>query len=217
MRIFSLILLFCAAAGAQSIDGLNVSVTRTVTLPSDEAAFTVLVSGALDLTADQALQALQTAGLQNLSVTGTGLGQTYSYPEPATVQVVYQISFTVPAGALKDAAKKLEALRLAPPQPLAGLQYNATVNTSAATIETSRQSVLPQLLAEAQKKAQFLATSAGVKLGPIKGMSEYFYGSYSSVSGWFSSSQMVSGSFSNSSAGGTQYTFYANVTFSLAP
>src|SRR5215470_6849180 len=99
MRMFSLIFLFCAAAGAQAIDGLNVSVTRTVTLPSDEAAFTVLVSGALDLTADQALEVLQTAGLQNLSVTGTGLGQTYGYPEPAAVQVVYQINFTVAAAA----------------------------------------------------------------------------------------------------------------------
>jgi hypothetical protein len=217
MRIFSLILLLCAAAGAQSTDGLNVSVTRTVTLPSDEAAFTVLVSGALDLTADQALQVLQTAGLQNLSVTGTGLGQTYSYPEPAAVQVVYQISFTVPAGALKDAAKKLEALRLAPPQPLSSLQYNATVNTSAATIESSRQTVLPQLLAEAQKKAQFLATSAGVKLGAIKGVGESSYAAYGYVTGLVTSLQMVSGSFSNSNSGGTQYTYYANVTFSLAP
>ena len=84
--MFSLILLCCAAACAQGIDGLSVSVTWTVTLPADEAAFTVLVSGALDVTADQALQALQTAGLQNLSVTGTGLGQTYAYPEPAAVQ-----------------------------------------------------------------------------------------------------------------------------------
>ena len=217
MRTFSLILLFCAAACAQAIDGLNVSVNRTVTLPSDEAAFTVLVSGALDITADQALQVLQTAGLQNLSVTGTGLGQTYSYPEPAAVQVVYQVNFTVAAAALKDAGKKLEALRLAPPQPLSGLQYNATVNTSAAAIESSRQTVLPQLLAEAQKKAQFLATSAGVKLGAIKGVSESSYAAYGYVSGWLASPQIVSGSFSNSNTGGTQYTYYANVTFSLAP
>jgi hypothetical protein len=215
--MFSLIFLFCAAAGAQAIDGLNVSVTRTVTLPSDEAAFTVLVSGALDLTADQALEVLQTAGLQNLSVTGTGLGQTYSYPEPAAVVVVYQINFTVAAGAMKDAAKKLETLRLAPPQPLSGLQYNATVNTSAATIESSRQTVLPQLLAEAQKKAQFLATSAGVKLGAIKGVSESSYAVYGNISGWLTSPQIVSGSFSSSNAGGTQYAYYANVTFSLAP
>jgi hypothetical protein len=217
MRIFSLILLCCAAACAQSIDGLSVSVTRTVTLPADEAAFTVLVSGALDVTADQVLQALQTAGLQNLSVTGTGLGQTYSYPEPSAVQVVYQVNFTVTAAALKDAAKKLEALRLAPPQPLTGLQYTAVVNTGASTIETSRQTVLPQLLLEAQKKAQFLATSANVKLGAIKGVSESSYGTYALVSGWFSSLQTVTGGFSNSNTGGTQYTFYTTVTFSLAP
>lgn len=215
--MFSLILLCCAASFGQAIEGLSVSVTRTVTLPSDEAAFTVLASGPLDVTADQVLQLLQTAGLQNLSVAGTGLGQTYSYPEPSAVQVVYQINFTVSAAALKDAGKKLEALRLAPPQPLTGLQYTAIVNTGAATIESSRQTVLPQLLAEAQKKAQFLATSAGVKLGAIKGVSESSYGAYALLGNWISSPQAITSSVSNSGTGGTQYTFYATVTFSLAP
>ncbi|HEY1497087.1 MAG TPA: SIMPL domain-containing protein [Candidatus Solibacter sp.] len=217
MRIFSLILLGCAAACAQSIDGLSVSVTRNVTLAADEAAFTVLASAAIDVTAEQALQVLQTAGLQNLSVAGTGLGQTYSYPEPSAVQVINQINFTVPAAALRDAAKKLEALRLAPPQPLAGLQYSAIVNTGAATVEASRQTILPQLLAEAQKKAQFLATSAGVKLGAIKGVSESSYGVYALVGNWISSPQAITSSVSNSNSNGTQYTYYATVTFSLAP
>jgi uncharacterized protein YggE len=217
MRLFSLIFLLGVSAFAQSTEGLSVSVNRTLTLTADEAVFTVLAATALDVTAGQVLEILQTAGLQNLSVSGTGLGQTYSYPDPSAAQTVYQINFTVPAANLKDAAKKLEALRLAPPPNLNGLQYAASVNAGAASLETARQTVLPQLLADAQKKAQFLAASAGLKLGTIKGVTESSYSAYALVGNWISTPQAVYSSSSNSSAGGMQFTFYASVTFGLAP
>ncbi len=132
-------------------------------------------------------------------------------------QTVYQINFTVPAAKLNDAAKKLEALRLAPPPNLNGLQYAASVNAGAASLETARQTVLPQLLADAQKKAQFLAASAGLKLGTIKGVTESSYSAYALVGSWISTPQAVFSSSSNSTASGMQFTFYASVTFGLAP
>lgn len=216
MRIFSLIFVLAAAAFAQSADGLNVSVNRTVNIAADEAVFTVVAATTLEGTADQVSQVLQTAGIQNLSLTATGLGQTYSYPQTSDVLAFFQFTFTVPAANLKDAAKKLEAVRAAPPALLQSLQYSASVNASTAAVETARQTVLPQLLAEAQKKAQFLATSANLKLGPIKGVNESSYVAYALVGSWISTPQ-VFGSTSNSTNGGTQFTYYASVTFSLAP
>jgi hypothetical protein len=217
MRTLFLILLFCAAAFAQYADGISVSVNRTVTLTADEAVFTVVVSTGLDVTADQATQALQSAGLQNLTVSGVGLGQPYSYPEPSAAQTYYQFTFTMPASNLKDAAKKLEAIRTAPPEIIASLQYAATVNASAATLEAARQTVLPQLLAEAQKKAQFLAASANVKLGAIKGVNESSYGTYAFLGSWISTPAAMYTNSSTNNSTGMQYTLYASVTFGVAP
>lgn len=216
MRTFGLVLLLSGAALAQYNDGVSVSVSRTVTLAADEAAFTVLASTGLDGTAEQVLQVLQTAGLQNLSISGTGLGQTYSYPEASGVLTLYQISFTVPAANLKDAAKKLEVLRITPPELLKSLQYTASVNASAAAIESGRQSILPKLLAEARQKAQFLADSAGVKLGGVKGVNENSYGVYALVGNWINSSTVMTTGYSSSNSGGIQFTYYAAVTFNVA-
>ena len=78
-----------------------------------------------------------------------------------------------------------------------------------------RQAMLPQLLAEAQKKAQTLAAAAGLKLGGIKGVSDSYSASGYSGPGWIGTSPY--GSFSSSSAGsGTQFIFSANVAFGVA-
>ena len=116
--------------------------------------------------------------------------------------MLYQFNFSVPAANLKDAAKKMEALRTNPPPLLKSLQYTAFMNASQSTVDAMRQTLLPQIFADAQKKAQSLAAAAGLKLGAIKGVT--------------GSSQYV-GSFSSASANtGTQYTFLANVTFSVS-
>ena len=90
-------------------------------------------------------------------------------------QVLYQFAFIVPAGNLKDAAKKMEALRTNPPPVLKNLQYTAVMSASQSTVDAIRQTLLPQVFADAQKKAQTLAAAAGVKLGAIKGVTETFY------------------------------------------
>jgi uncharacterized protein YggE len=76
---------------------------------------------------------------------------------------------------------------------------------------------LPQLFAEAQKKAQGLATAAGLKLGAIKGVNESSYsagGNYVNFITGGAGLSSVSGSSVGSS--GTQYTFYASISFGLA-
>jgi uncharacterized protein YggE len=219
MRLVSLLILSAFAAFAQlSSDGVATSVTRTATLTADSADFSIVAGAGLDTTQQQIAQIFLDAGIVSLSNSGTSLGQTYDYStNPATVQtqVLYQFTFSVPAAGLKDAARIMETLRAKPPDLLKNFQYSAALNASQSTVDAMRQALLPQLLADAQKKAQTLAAAAGLKLGGIKGVSDSYYASgYSSVS-WIGTSSF-GGTFGSTSVGsGTQYIFNASVTFSV--
>jgi uncharacterized protein YggE len=200
------------------------SVTRTVTLTADEADFSVIAGAGLDTTQQQIAQIFVDAGVASLSLAGTALSQSYDYstnPPTTQTQVLYQFTFSVPAAGLKDAAKIMEALRTKPPELLKSLQYSAALNASQSTVDAIRQTLLPQLFADAQKKAQTLAAAAGLKLGGVKSVSESFYATGNSGISWIGTSSFNTvGTFSSTSGGagggGTQYIFSANVTFSVA-
>src|SRR5664279_138073 len=221
MRLVTLLLLSAFISFAQLTDGVATSVTRTVTLTADTADFSIVAGAGLDTTQQQIAQIFLDAGVSGLSNSGTALSQNYDYstnPPTIQTQVLYQFTFSVPAAGLKDAAKILETLRTKPPNLLKGFQYSAALNASQATVDAMRQTLLPQLFADAQKKAQTLAAAAGLKLGGIKGASESLYATGSGIS-WISSSSSITGTFSTTSTSGgagTQYTFYANVTYGLA-
>jgi len=220
MRLLSLLFLSAFLAFAQlSVDGVATSVTRTVTLTADEADFSIVTGAALGTSQQQITQVFLDAGLSNLSLSGTSLGQNYDYSSnPPAIQtlVVYQFTFSVPPAGLKDAAKIMETLRTKPPDLLKGFQYSASLNASQATVDAMRQTLLPQLISDAQKKAQTLAAAAGLKLGAVKGVSDSYYPSGYSSSNWISTSQFLGGFTSSTSGSGTQYTFNASVTFSAA-
>ena len=222
MRLVTLFLLSVFIALAQLTDGLATSVTRTVTLTADQADFSIAAAAALGTPQQQVAQIFLDAGVAGLSNSGTALSQNYDYStSPPTTQtlVIYQFAFSVPAAGLQDAAKLMEGLRTKPPDLLKGFQYAAALNASQATVDAMRQTLLPQLFADAQKKAQTLATAAGLKLGAVKGVSESVYASGNSYVSYISSTLFSgSGTFattSNSAGAGTQYTFYANVTYGL--
>ena len=218
MRLASLLLLFAFIASAQFTDGVATSVTRTVTLTADQADFSVVVGASLDTTQQQAAQIFLDAGISSLSLSGTNLGQSFDYgtnPPTAQTQVLYQFAFSVPAAGLKDAAKKMEALRTSPPDLVKSLQYTAVLNASPSTVDAMRQTLLPQLFADAQKKAQTLAGASGLKLGGIKGVSESFYSSGNSVTSWIGTSQFANSFGVTSGGSGVQYTFFASVNFSV--
>ena len=101
------------------------------------------------------------------------------------------------------------------------MEYTAALNASQATVDAARQTLLPQLLADAQKKAQTLASAAGLKLGPIKGVIESSNTTGPGIyNNWVSSSGFASGSpfgfASIPGVAGIQYTFFATLTFSVA-
>jgi uncharacterized protein YggE len=221
MRLVSLLLLSALAAFAQLTDGVATSVTRTVTLTADEADFTIIAGASLDTTQQQIAQVFVDAGIAGLTNSGTSISQNYDYStNPYTIQtmVVYQFTFSVPAAGLKDAAKIMEALRTKPPALLKTFQYSAALNASQATVDAMRLTLLPQLFADAQRKAQTLANAAGIKLGAVKGVSESYYSSGNSGIAYVSLSAFVTTGTTTSAIGGsgTQYTFYANVTYGLA-
>ena len=221
MRLVTLFLLSAFTAFAQLTDGVATSVTRTVTLTADEADFSIVAGAGLGTTQQQVAQIFLDAGVPSLSNSGTALSQNYDYStNPPTTQtlVLYQFTFSVPAAGLQDAAKIMEALRTSPPALLKSFQYSAALNASQATVDAMRQTLLPQLFADAQRKAQTLATAAGVKLGAVKGVSESFYSTGNSGVSYINSTIFTTTGTTTSTSGGsgTQYTFYANVTYGLA-
>ena len=219
MRLVTLFLLSAATAFAQFADGVATSVSRTVTLTADQADFSIVASAGLDATQQQIAQIFLDAGVSNLSLSGTALGQNYDYstnPPTTQTQAYYQFTFTVPSAGLKSAAKIMEALRSSPPALLKSLQYSATLSASQSTVDSMRQTMIPQLFADAQKKAQTLAAAAGLKLGGVKGVSESSYATGYYGNSWIGTSSFLGGFSSTTGGSGTQYIFNANVTFSVA-
>src|SRR5215831_16906128 len=116
MKILALILFTSIALFGQQ-DGITTSVTRSTTLPGDEAVFSVGIATDLNTSQDQALQPLRDAGAPSLTIQAVTAGQsavsTYPPPTaPAATVIFYVVSFTTPAPSLKDMAQKLDAIRL---------------------------------------------------------------------------------------------------------
>ena len=218
MRLPALLLLFTCAAFAQLSDGIATSVSRTVTLTADQADFSIVAGVAIDTPQQQVAQIFLDAGISGLTLFGTSLNQNYDYssnPPTVQTQILYQYTLSVPAAGLKDAAKIMESLRTKPPELLKSLAYAASLDASQTTVDAMHQTLLPQLFGEAQKKAQTLATAAGLKLGGLKGVSDSYYATGNSGASWIGTSSF-GGTFSSSSGNsGTQYVFNANLTFSV--
>src|SRR5262245_16492846 len=125
MRQIGLILFFSFCASAQiGSDGIVASVTRSVNIAPDEAAFTVVVGTALDTTSQQVTQTLTEAGISNSLIVAVMAGQTnYGYPPDTSTQAYYQVTFNSSPSTLTAIAKKLDALRAALPAGIVSLQY----------------------------------------------------------------------------------------------
>jgi hypothetical protein len=214
MRQLALILALAAAGFAQGTSGIATSVSRTVSIQPDEGNFTAVVTTSLNTTQDQVVQFFQNAGVQNLSVTGAAAGANNAvYPPADGSSLFYQIAFTVAPPAMKEYAKKLDGMRAALPAGITGLQYSAILVASTAAVETARQATFPLLIADARAKAQAIAAAAGLKLGGIQGIGESSYGLGVPAAAFVSSPFFGS---SNTSSGGTQFTFFASVTFTAS-
>src|SRR6266545_6096268 len=104
MRLVCLMLVALSSALAQ-IDGIFTSASRNISITVDQADFTIAATAGLDVTAEQVMQTLQAAGLQNLAFSGSAIGQAYDYSSAESqlvTQTYYQFTTSVAASAMKD-------------------------------------------------------------------------------------------------------------------
>ena len=116
----------------------------------------------------------QTIG--NNGISFGGLGGEIAVPPFQAVRTTFSFAVTRPADALKSMVDKLEALRRQPPTGFS-VQYGAALAPSANAVEELRRTVLPQLITEARRKAQNVASAANLTLGAIESIGDVGIGS----------------------------------------
>jgi hypothetical protein len=151
--------------GVRVQDGL-ISVSRAVTLPADETEFIVAATARVDVPRQAVIDALQGVGISaaNLSAvrmenpgttrsSGTGL-------QPDGALWIFQFNITTPAGKTADIVQKLNALQKKLPEPLVEVRYRSRGSASEKSVADARARILPEVIAEARRKAEELALSA---------------------------------------------------------
>lgn len=171
----AIILLAGPALAQQQLDANSIVVTsyKYVVLIPSEVTFMVTVSADVGSTLDQVLTAV------DLGLTAQDLTGIYSYPAgvpyaaaPNASRANYTFRLAVPLTRMKETVEKLDKLRKTLDTGM-DLSYTASAvaPTQAAVLEM-RDKVLPELVAEARKRAEVLAAAAQLKLGAIQSVSE---------------------------------------------
>jgi uncharacterized protein YggE len=169
--------LILAVGGYAQVDGISTTASRNLTLNPDEVTFYVSLTTELGTTLEEAVASMQDTGITAKQLLGITSTPEYYGPPPQTrtARVAYQFFVTHPYGRLKEVADKLETARKAVVANNGDLQFTLYVSASEKAIEDNRQQLLPQLIAEARKKAELLANAAGMTLGPVLNVSESVY------------------------------------------
>jgi len=174
MRNFAVYgLLFSGLLYAQA-DAINVTATKTVDLPPEEVTFNIAVVADQDTTLDQVLQAVKESGIATKDLTGIGTQQ--FGPSPNQIRLAFQFALTVPFSKFKDTLDKFAAVRrslVASGSSMELQTYFMTIAATDATREQARQRAIPDLIEDARKKGELLASAAGLSLGSIQGISDF--------------------------------------------
>ena len=133
--------------------------------------FSLSVTTTLEVSQQQVMDALASAGIP-----AADLVQVYADPNVSAVTspsgLVYGFTYTAPIGKMNESVRRLNALSRALPDGLLYLNFSASAGISEAAADNARRRVIPQLIAEAGQKAEFLANAAGLKLGGVQAVSE---------------------------------------------
>lgn len=172
--IFLAVVLAGSALAQQTLDADSIVVTavKSVVLAPTDVTFMLNVSADLSLTLDQVLAAVD-MGLTAQDLAGINSYPVGPYPPvPSFSRVNYLFRLSVPFSKMKETAEKLERLR----KSLDGgmdLNYNTSVvGPNRAAVEEAHDRALPDLMADAKKRAQALADAAHLKIGTIQAVSE---------------------------------------------
>lgn len=176
MRFAFVCLVFATAAFAQ-INAISSNASRTVPLNPDEVTFYVNLVMDSATTLEGAAAVLQESGFAASDLLTVGSTPDYSgsagRPGPARLGFLY--STTVPFSRMKTTLDKLEAARRKVLVDNGDLQYSLAISGSNAAIEQLRQKLIPELLAEARQKAEYLANVGKMRLGAIQTVGENSY------------------------------------------
>ncbi len=187
-KIMVTISLTAALAFAQT-DGITVSVSRTMELPVEDANFLISVQAESGVSLEKVMGALN-----GLSISGknlVGINSQQLGPSSNPPRFLYLFSFTAPFAKLKDTQEALAAAKISLLAANMDLQ-NVSIQfaTSESAREAVRQTLMPELLAEARKRAEQIANAAGASIGRILGIGE-FVGATAAIIGGFPSSLRV--------------------------
>jgi len=165
-----------AALGQTTTDGISTSASKTIIVPPDEAVFNVVATTTVDVLEQQVVEALQDTGITAQNLVSLASSQDYYVPvppqPPRPSQLYYQFGVTVPFAKMRETIDKLEALRKKLPANFSDLQFTSQANASQKIVDDARRNLIPQLMAEARRKAEFLANAANVNLGNIQSVSD---------------------------------------------
>src|SRR2546428_4502759 len=161
------VLLAGSALAQPALDPNSVVVTaaRSLVLVPTDVTFTLNVSADLGVTLDQVLAAV------DLGLTAQDLAGINSYPGgpyppvPSISRINYVFRLSVPFSKMKDTVDKLEKLRKTLDTTMDLTYTTSTVGPSPAAVQEAHDKALPDLIADAKKRAQALADAALLKLG----------------------------------------------------
>ena len=161
----------------QALDANSIVVTanKSVVLVPTDATFSLNVSADLGFTLDQVLAAL------DLGLTAQDLIGISSYPIGPLPpvgnnfsRINYLFRLSVPFPKIKETVDTLEKLRKSLESGM-DLTYNTvSVGPGRDAVDDAHDKALPDLIADAKKRAQELAAAAQLKLGGIQAVNEGF-------------------------------------------
>jgi hypothetical protein len=180
MRWILSILALAASAFAQS-GAITVTVRRPAVLQADQIDAYITLLTPLTVTQTQAADFLQGAGLpgrlisagRGQTLTGVGIYDPGSFafiqPDPT---FSYTFLHTATGTDLKEMARKLADLRATKSALVRGIGYSYALSVSQRTIDEVFARSLQDLVGDAKKKADVLASAGGLRVGAVKSIAE---------------------------------------------
>ena len=181
-RLSTLVLCACLRIASGQIESNSVTVTaaRTVNLQPDQASFTVTVNTPVSASPNDVIAALQGSGIGIANLVSVGPSNVlrigdFTPPVPFMATLDWNFSVTVPFTTMKTAFAALAAVANSVKQnnkDFTGRFAFSGAGVSQAALDAARQTVLPDLIADAKNRAKQITDAAGLGLGAILSISE---------------------------------------------
>lgn len=149
-------------------NSVTVTASRPGTVQPDQVVFSVTVDGPLTMTLDQAVAALQGAGITAANFSSVGTTQVYSQQQP---QILLEWRFTLVADLsnLKSTAATLTTIQQNVAKQKNGMSVGFSVQGTQVSPKAAQaqQCSLADLLTDARAQAVKLASAANLTVGPV--------------------------------------------------